>query len=125
MARNKRKILASHEPILHDDHKRPVTRRDFLKTSSVLAAGAAVVNPVKAAENEKIRVALVGTGVRGLGMWGRDLIKDQGDKVEMVGICDINPLRLDVAKGLLPPGSSSPNLARLCHRRFHRRPRLH
>ena len=49
---------------------------------------------------------MVGTGVRGLGMWGRDLLKDQGDKVEMVGLCDINPLRLDVAKRFLKSAAS-------------------
>ncbi len=82
------------------------TRRDFLKTSTALAAGAAIANPaILTAGQEKTKVALVGTGVRGLGMWGKDLLRDQGDKVEMVGLCDINPLRLDVAKEFLKAAS--------------------
>jgi len=43
MARNKRKILASHEPILHDDHKRPVTRRDFLNAGFITSAATVVM----------------------------------------------------------------------------------
>ena len=46
----------------------------------------------------KHRIALVGTGHRGTGMWGKELLEGWGDTVEMVGICDTNPLRLRRAR---------------------------
>lgn len=63
--------------------------------------GALLTNPLFAgdprrAQGERTRVALVGTGVRGIAMWGRDLLEDHGDLVEMVGVCDSNPGRLQV-----------------------------
>jgi predicted dehydrogenase len=73
------------------------TRRDFIKTSSAVVAGAATL-PLHATTAKKQRVALVGTGVRGLGMWGPELLAEEGHKVEMVGMCDINSLRLEVAR---------------------------
>jgi predicted dehydrogenase len=49
----------------------------------------------------KRRVALVGTGHRGTGMWGRELLAECGDWVEMVGLCDSNALRVERAKALI------------------------
>jgi predicted dehydrogenase len=49
----------------------------------------------------KTRIAIVGTGVRGLGMWGQELLAAQGDWVELVGLCDSNPLRVAAGKKLL------------------------
>jgi len=46
----------------------------------------------------KLKVALVGTGVRGCSTWGRTLVKKYSDVLEMVGLCDVNPKRLDYAK---------------------------
>ena len=46
----------------------------------------------------KRRYAIVGTGVRAIGMWGRPILRDYPDIVELVGLCDINPLRVEVAK---------------------------
>lgn len=46
----------------------------------------------------KHRVALVGTGHRGTGMWGKELLAGWGDAVQMVGVCDTNPLRLRRAR---------------------------
>ena len=46
----------------------------------------------------KKRYAIVGTGVRGIGMWGRPIVERYSDVVEFVGLCDINPLRVEVAK---------------------------
>ena len=31
-------------------------------------------------------------------MWGRPILRDYSDLVEFVGLCDINPLRVEVAK---------------------------
>lgn len=47
---------------------------------------------------EKTRMALVGTGVRGIRMFGRDLLNNYGDYVDLVGICDQNPGRLAYAR---------------------------
>ena len=41
--------------------------------------------------------ALVGTGILGIGMWGRDVVGGYADVVEFVGLCDINPGRLAFA----------------------------
>lgn len=52
----------------------------------------------------KKRLALVGTGIRGSSTWGKTLIKDFGDVLEMVGLCDINPIRLEYAKEFMAAG---------------------
>jgi len=44
---------------------------------------------------------MVGTSGRGIGMWGNPVIKEFGDSVEFVGLCDINPGRLATAKRLM------------------------
>ncbi|WP_085535016.1 Gfo/Idh/MocA family protein [Massilibacteroides vaginae] len=82
-----------------------ISRRDFLVTSGLLA-GSTVLNPVdglKASATvgsnaEKLKVALVGTGSRGCGMWGRDLVKRYPAYLEFVGLCDINEGRLAFGK---------------------------
>ena len=49
----------------------------------------------------KRRLALVGTGHRGTGMWGSELLAECGQWVEIVALCDINPLRLEAAARLI------------------------
>ena len=46
----------------------------------------------------KTRVALVGTGIRGVNMWGKNVRENYSDVVEIVGLSDINPGRLAFAK---------------------------
>src|ERR1700754_5164728 len=59
----------------------------------------------------KTRVALVGTGHRGAGTWGRELLAQVGDVVEMVGLCDQNQLRLERARTAIgPPAPMFPDL---------------
>lgn len=41
---------------------------------------------------------MVGTGDRGTRMWGVPIVKEFGDLVEFVGLCDINPGRAQTAK---------------------------
>jgi len=78
-------------------------RRDFLARSGAIAAGTLLTNPFsilwsKTPQSGKMRVALVGTGVRGTSMWGKDVVDQYSDRVEFVGLCDINPGRLQLAK---------------------------
>ena len=75
-------------------------RRDFLSTTGAVVAGSVLSNPVSAsiAAKTKKRIALVGTGIRGTSFWGRNIQNQYGDIIEFVGLCDINPGRLEFAK---------------------------
>jgi predicted dehydrogenase len=57
-------------------------------------------------ETERRRYALIGTGNRGTTMWGRDLLQGWRDKVDLVAICDLNPLRAERARTMI--GSNAP-----------------
>jgi len=77
-------------------------RRKFISTAGAAFAGSMLVNPAiaikaRARNNNKMKIALVGTGVRGVGMWGRSLVQEYSDILEFVGLCDINPGRLETA----------------------------
>jgi predicted dehydrogenase len=79
-------------------------RRTFLSVAgaSILAAASAA-GPKPAFSKErsssgKLKVALVGTGIRGSGMWGETVYKNYSDVVEFVGLCDINPKRVEFVK---------------------------
>lgn len=48
-------------------------------------------------QNKKLKLAMVGTGIRGTGFWGRTVVRNYSDIVEFVGLCDINPGRLKFA----------------------------
>lgn len=82
-------------------------RRNFLQSISLLAAG--TVMPVSAfgfSKTAKLKVALVGTGIRGTGFWGKRLVDQYSEILEFVGLCDNNPGRL--AYGLEYIGVSCP-----------------
>lgn len=51
------------------------------------------------------RIAIVGTGHRGTGMWGKELIAGWSEELELVGLCDINPMRLARARDAMGPGA--------------------
>lgn len=84
-----------------------MNRRNFLGSTAAGAAGVVlsalpgVAAAKKSARNTsastKTKVALVGTGSRGTNFWGRTVIRQYGELVEYVGICDINPGRLAAA----------------------------
>jgi predicted dehydrogenase len=57
------------------------------------------------------RYAIVGTGIRGSTMWGRGLVSRYADVLEFVGLCDVNPLRAEVARKAI--GVSCPTFTRL------------
>jgi len=52
------------------------------------------------------RYALIGTGHRGSTMWGRDLLRGWRDTLELVALCDINPLRAERSRNVI--GSNAP-----------------
>src|SRR6188768_2788656 len=81
-----------------------VSRRKFMATTGTALAGAMMLNPLNAVSasdwsaDKKKRIAIVGTGSRALGMWSKDVQKNYADKVEYVGLCDINPGRVEYFK---------------------------
>jgi predicted dehydrogenase len=88
-----------------------ITRREFVASTAKVAAGAVLLNQVPGIVTSKTfvpkrRLAMVGTGHRGTGMWGTSVLKEYGDLVEFVGLCDINPGRAETAKKML--GASCP-----------------
>ncbi|MDC6365926.1 MULTISPECIES: Gfo/Idh/MocA family oxidoreductase [Flavobacteriaceae] len=82
--------------------KSKVSRRKFIKSASASAAGALLVSPALGNTllhtKQKKKVALVGTGIRGISFWGKFLNDNYGDVVEFVGLCDINPGRVAYAQ---------------------------
>ena len=79
------------------------SRREFMAAAGTAAAAASLIPAAgwAAAPGARRRYALVGTGVRGTAMWGRDLVQKYADAVEFVGLCDINPLRVEVGKKMI------------------------
>jgi predicted dehydrogenase len=75
-----------------------VTRREFVATTGAATVGAIAASSGIAHAQTKMRYAIVGTGVRAIGMWGRSIAERFSDAVDFVGLCDINPLRVEVAK---------------------------
>ncbi len=77
-----------------------VSRRRFISTGGAAMAGAMVASPLRtySRPRARMRVVLVGTGIRGTSMWGRSVVQQYDDQVEFVGLCDINPGRLEYAK---------------------------
>jgi predicted dehydrogenase len=91
-----------------------ITRRDFVKAAGAAAAGVGAFGlPSMQAQTPgaKRRYAIVGTGVRAVGMWGQQVAQQLGDSVDFVGLCDTNPLRLEAAKRAM--GVSCPTFTNL------------
>jgi predicted dehydrogenase len=88
-------------------HEDSISRRRFLHVTGAAAVGGALLGSPLAGhaavpgQRRKKRVAVVGTGVRGVGMYGRGVVRDFGDSAELVGICDSNPGRLRVAQRMI------------------------
>lgn len=77
---------------MSENEKGTATRRDFLKTSAGVAAGAAVVGtlvrpmPVYAQASEEIKIALIGCGGRGTGACGQAL--STKGPVKLIAVAD-------------------------------------
>ncbi len=88
--------------------KSNMARREFLGQGTKLVAAAAAMGSIKNAQasTDKTRIALIGTGSRGSETWGRRLLQQLPDHIEMVGLCDINPKRVKYAQGYI--GTNAP-----------------
>ena len=83
------------------DDNRP-TRREFVKTVGQAAATSLVaLNAPALAAQKRRRYAILGTGERGCLMWGRPVAEQYGHVVQFVGLCDVNPKRVAVAKEVI------------------------
>ncbi len=87
-------------------NKKSLSRRQFIGTAGTVAAGAMVVPSIGSMAstmqpNTKLRVALVGTGIRGTSFWGRRVAQNYKKEVEFVGLCDINEGRAKLAPKLI------------------------
>jgi predicted dehydrogenase len=67
--------------------------------------------PSEAVMQRRKRVALVGTGHRGTTTWGKELLAGWSDQVELVGLADKNPARLERARATI--GIDAPTFARV------------
>lgn len=102
------------------ENNHSMSRRHFLAASGALAGTALLSSSSVAAAHataeslashapvagKKLRLAMIGTGHRGTGMWGKDLLRDYSENMEFVGLCDINPGRVETAKQMI--GASCP-----------------
>ena len=80
-------------------------RRRFIKSATGALAGTMIAGSVSAnqllQEDSRRRIAMVGTGIRGIGMWGKPVVDEFGQLVKFVGLCDINPGRVALAKAYM------------------------
>ncbi|HET9362881.1 MAG TPA: Gfo/Idh/MocA family oxidoreductase [Vicinamibacterales bacterium] len=98
-----------------------VTRREFVKTAGTALAGTSLMNAGPSAGGRPgppvRRYAIIGTGDRATSMWGRPVLQEYSDVVELVGLCDVNPIRAEASKQLM--GASCPVFTRfdeMCER---------
>lgn len=83
------------------------SRRDFIYSISLLAASTAVpLHAFSFEKTKKLKIALVGTGIRGITFWGKRLLDEYSEILEFVGLSDINPSRLEYGKTYI--GASCP-----------------
>lgn len=77
-------------------------RRNFLKNTAAAPAALTLptIRPFAKVNQSKIRLVQVGTGHRGTGFWGRDLLNNFKDQVEYAGVYDSNSGRSAFAQKL-------------------------
>ncbi len=84
-----------------------LSRRNFLNTVGTFAVGMALTNPLHAAilsSGKKLKLVLIGTGVRGNSFWGKRILEKYGDITEFVALVDHNPGRLKYAADYIGVG---------------------
>lgn len=81
-----------------------INRRKFIERTGTAVAGTIMTSPMVSAATKSTgiaarkRLALVGTGIRGSTFWGKRVVDEYGDYVEFVGLCDINPGRVEFVR---------------------------
>lgn len=82
-----------------------LTRKDFIRTTTGAMAGTMLAPKAfggafnrPGSQPERAKIALVGTGIRGTSFWGRNILENYDDVAEFVGLCDINPGRLEYGR---------------------------
>lgn len=100
------------------DESNKIDRRKFIDKSLKVAALASIPFTSLGAETlkdaietspsktGKTRIALTGTGIRGTRTWGKNLLAQFPNKLEMVALCDINTKRAKYAQDFI--GISAP-----------------
>jgi len=88
------------------DSQNSMTRRAFVASTTGAAAGTLLLGQLPAmsipsAGAQKKRLAMVGTGHRGTGMWGKNILDAYPEGLAFVGLCDSNPGRMESAKKLM------------------------
>ena len=81
-----------------------LTRRQFIVSGSAALAATAVAGSrpsLKAEDRSRLKLALVGTGSRGTSTWGKPVVDNYSDVVQIVGLCDINGKRVKAAQALI------------------------
>jgi len=80
-----------------------LTRRNFVKTAGSAATASLLLRNTSLASVSapRLRYAIVGTGERAIGMWGRPLVQRYSDLLEFVGLCDINGERAAAAREMI------------------------
>lgn len=78
-------------------------RRKFIQNTGTVVAGALLSDSLFASTLNlpKKRIAMVGTGHRGTGMWGTELLQEHAQNIEFVGLCDKNSGRVATAKKMM------------------------
>jgi predicted dehydrogenase len=88
---------------MNEEQKDSITRRGFVQTATVLAAGLAIPRGAFAFGSDTIRVGLIGCGGRGTGAV-RDCLRNEG--VELVALGDLVPDRLTQCRSELARAAS-------------------
>jgi predicted dehydrogenase len=87
----------------------PLTRRQFIVNSTAALAATAVGatrSSLVAQTPSHLKLAIVGTGSRGTSTWGKPVVDNYSDLVEIVGLCDINSKRAKAAQIMI--GTKAP-----------------
>lgn len=82
-----------------------LNRRQFVSKGTKAIAAASLIPSLSLAnykrQDGKMKTVLVGTGSRGINSWGKELVGPYSDYVQMVGLCDANEKRVEVAKNMI------------------------
>ena len=79
------------------------SRRKFIKRSAIVGAGITILPNLtygltKQTNKEKLRVGLIGVGLRGTNHLNNLLLRDD---VAIMAICDIDPVRIQIALDII------------------------